>query len=221
MIPNNIILTYKNDNIPSYVFSNIKRLNPDKEILFFTDEDIVKFLSKEYDSSHVDFFHSIKLGCIKADFFRYCYLWKYGGYYSDVDIEHVVPISNYIQEHTEFFSVNSGSCKNTTFQALLFCESNYPIIFDCINDIMNPKSSNNPFYYCTGDMYKNIKNFLSVDEVFAKDYEKQNKIIGIAQELPLNGRWCCVYKNLLIAFSRYETYKKTAPGTSEETGFFT
>ena len=34
MIPNNIILTYKNDNVPSYVFNNIKRLNSDKDILF-------------------------------------------------------------------------------------------------------------------------------------------------------------------------------------------
>jgi mannosyltransferase OCH1-like enzyme len=221
MIPNNIILTYKNDNIPSYVFSNIKRLNPDKEILFFTDEDVVKFLSKEYGSSHVDFFHSIKLGCIKADFFRYCYLWKYGGYYSDVDIEHVVPISSYIQKNIEFFSVNSGACKNTTFQALLFCEPNHPIINDCILDLMNPQSATNTFYFATGHMYKNIRNFLSIDEIMPGDYTKGNKTVRIGQEIPINNRWCCISKSLLIAFSRYETYKKKSPGTNQEIGFFT
>ena len=68
MIPNNIILTYRNDNIPNYVFNNIKRLNSDKNLLFFTDNDIVSFLSKEYDSSYVDFFNSLNLGCTRGDF---------------------------------------------------------------------------------------------------------------------------------------------------------
>jgi hypothetical protein len=220
MISNNIILTYKNDNVPAYVFNNIKRLNPDKNILFFTDSDIVSFLSKEYDSSYVDFFNGLNLGCTKGDFFRYCYLLKYGGYYCDIDIEHVTPISNYISDNTEFFSINSGACKHTTFQALLFCEPNHPIIQNCISDIMNPHSSTNAFYFTTGDMYKNIKEFLSVDEVMSGNYNGNNKIIGIGQETPMNNRWCCIYKNLLIAFSRYETYQKSSPGTDKEIGFF-
>jgi hypothetical protein len=220
MIPNNIILTYKNDNVPAYVFNNIKRLNPDKNILFFTDSDIVSFLSKEYNSSYVDFFNGLNLGCTKGDFFRYCYLLKYGGYYCDIDIEHVTPISNYISDDTEFFSVNSGACEHTIFQALLFCEPNHPIIQNCISDIMNPHSSTNAFYFTTGDMYKNIKEFLSVDEVMSGNYNGNNKIIGIGQETPMNNRWCCIYKNLLIAFSRYETYQKSSPGTDKEIGFF-
>ena len=101
-IPNNIILTWKDDDIPEYVIPNIKKLNPDKEILFFTDDDVVKFLSKEYDSSYVDFFHTIKRGCNKGDFFRYCYLYKEGGYYCDVDIRHLEPIKNYISPDIDF-----------------------------------------------------------------------------------------------------------------------
>jgi hypothetical protein len=220
MIPSNIILTYKNDNVPAYVFNNIKRLNPDKNILFFTDTDAIAFLSQEYGSSYVDFFNSLNLGCTKGDFFRYCYLLKYGGYYCDIDIEHVTPISNYISDNTEFFSINSGACQHTTFQALLFCEPDSPIIRNCISDIMNPHSSTNPFYFTTGDMYKNIKNFLSVEEVISGNYFKNDKIVGIGQETPINNRWCCVYKNLLIAFSRYETYQKSSPGTDKEIGFF-
>jgi hypothetical protein len=220
MIPNNIILTYRNDNIPNYVFNNIKRLNSDKNLLFFTDNDIVSFLSKEYDSSYVDFFNSLNLGCTKGDFFRYCYLLKHGGYYCDIDIEHVTPISSYISDNIEFFSINSGACQNTTFQALLYCESDHPIIKNCILDIMNPTSSNDAFYFTTRDMYKNIKNFLSVDEVISNDYIDNDKIIGIGQETPMNNRWCCVYKNRLIAFSRYETYRKNSPGTDKEIGFF-
>ena len=32
----------------------------------------------------------------KADFFRYCYLYKYGGYYFDIDIEPVLSITEII-----------------------------------------------------------------------------------------------------------------------------
>lgn len=220
MIPNDIILTYKNHDIPNYVFDNIRRLNPDKNIKFYTDEDIVNFLSTEYDSSYVDFFHSLNLGCTKGDFFRYSYLLKYGGYYCDIDIEHKTPIKNYIQKNTEFFSVNSGACKNTTFQALLFSVAEHKIISDCLRDIMNPQSSHNTFYYTTSDMYKNIKNFLAVDCVHPQDYVVNNNIVAIAQEFPINNKWGCIYKNIFIAFSRYETYQKHGAGTNTETGFF-
>lgn len=220
MIPNDIILTYKNNNIPKYVFDNIKNLNPDKDIKFFDDENVVKFLLREYDSSYVDFFNSLKLGCTKGDFFRYCYLLKYGGYYCDIDIEHIAPISSYISDDVAFFSINSGACKYTTFQALLFCESEHPIIKDCLSDIMKPRSTTDTFYFTTADMYKNIKKFLSVDEVVSNDYKKDNKIIGIGQETQTNYGWCCMYNESLIAFSRYKTYQKNAPGTDKEVGYF-
>ena len=220
MIPNNIILTYKNNNIPQYVFSNVKSLNPDKEVLFFTDENIIDFLAKECDSSYLDFFQGLSLGCSKSDFFRYCYLYKYGGYYADVDIEHIASISRYIDHNTEFFSINSGACPNSTFQALLFCVPEHEIIKNCIIDMMKPESKNDPFHYCTRDMYKNIKNYIHESEVVSKDYYKEDKIIGIGQEIPVNNRWGCIYKGRPIAFSRYQTYQKIAPGTGEEVGYF-
>jgi hypothetical protein len=220
MIPDNIILTYKDNNIPNYVLNNIKRLNNDKNILFFTDEDAVKFLSKEYDSSYSDFFASLNLGCNKGDFFRYCYLFKYGGYYCDIDIEHVLPISYYIPENLEFFTVNSGACKNTTFQALLYSEAEHDIIKNCIKNLMDPSSFNDTFHYTTRDMYNNIKTYLNEENIVSKDYNKNNKLISIGQEIPFNNRWACTYKNTLIGFSRYQTYQKTSPGTDKETGFF-
>ena len=51
MIPNKIILTWKDHRVPQYVFDNIKNLNPDKEIVFFEDKDCRKFLQEEYGNS--------------------------------------------------------------------------------------------------------------------------------------------------------------------------
>jgi mannosyltransferase OCH1-like enzyme len=219
MIPNNIILTYKDNSVPKYVFDNIKSLNSDKNILFFTDEDIIKFLSQEYESSYVDFFNSLKLGCTKGDFFRYCYLFKYGGYYCDIDICHLESIKSYITSDIEFFTINSGACKNTTFQALLFTIQEHPIIKKCIDDIMMPISAQDTFYSTTGDMYKNITQYLNTDYVYPGDYISNSKKIAIGQEI-YSDQWVCTYHSSPIALSRYPNYIKYNPGTNKEVGLF-
>lgn len=221
MIPDNIVLTYRDYNIPPYVFDNIQKLNPDKEILFYSNDEVVQFLLKEYDSSYVDLFYSVKLGCTKGDLFRYCYLFKYGGYYCDIDIYHFESINNYISKNTEFFSINSQAA-GTTFQALLYCEAGHPIIKNCIDDLMNPESAKDLYYLTTGDMYKNIKNYLNLtDKIIAQDYTIKDKIIGIGQESMINNMWSCTYKNKVIALSRYPNYRKMMGGTDKEIGYFT
>jgi hypothetical protein len=211
MIPDKIILTYKHKNIPSYVLANIKRLNPEKEILFFDDDDAIKFFLDEYDSSYVDFFHSVKLGCTKGDFFRYCYLLKYGGYYCDIDIQHIEPIRAYITQNLEFFSINAA-IGPMTFQALLYCESEHPIIKDCLDDIMHPETAKDLFYSTTEHMYKNVKKYLNIDGNIKSGIHKTkndtDKLVQIGQEVMINNSYACLIQNRIIAMSRYPDYKR-------------
>lgn len=205
-IPNNIILTWKDDNIPSYVIPNIKKLNPEKEVLFFTDEDVVKFLSQEYDSSYTDFFHTIKRGCNKGDFFRYCYLYKMGGYYCDVDIKHMEPIENYISPDIDFFSVLSFGSQHV-FQALLYCASDHPVIQMCIKDIMGERAQSDTHLNTTLDMYKNIGKFLGNKKLKSgTTYKSTGENVRLAKEVTLNKEYACMYKNTIIAMSRYPEY---------------
>jgi len=205
-IPNNIIVTWKDSNIPEYVLPNIKKLNPDKEILFFTDEDVIKFLSEEYDSSYVDFFHNIKRGCNKGDFFRYCYLYKRGGYYSDIDIKHREPIKNYISSDIDFFSVLSMG-QGHMFQALLYCVSDHPIIEKCINDMMSDRAQLDVILNTTSDMYKNVSKFIGRKRlVSGTTIRPDGQNIRLAKEVKLDDEWACVYMNTIIAMSRYPNY---------------
>lgn len=205
-IPNNIILTYKTFNFPDYIIKNIAKLNPNKNILFFDDNSARNFILEEYGSSYVDFFNSVKRGCTKGDFFRYCYLYKYGGYYCDIDIQHLSPIDSYIESNLEFLSVNSYF-KDTTFQAILFCESEHPIIKRCLEDIMKPETSKDLFYHTTEDMYKNIAQYLGLENTPPGSYiSTQNKIVQLLQEVNINGLYACLYQNKLVAMSRYSNY---------------
>ena len=74
-IPATIMLTYKNKNIPDGIIEKWRILNPNYTVIFFTDDDVKKFLKDYYGAEYVDFFTKIPVGCFKADFFRLCYLY--------------------------------------------------------------------------------------------------------------------------------------------------
>jgi hypothetical protein len=210
-IPNNILLTWKDRQIPNYVISNITKINPNINISFFDDNDIKNFLESHYGRNYVDFFNSIKLGYNKGDFFRYCYLYKYGGYYFDIDIEHVLPISEIVDKDTTFFSIISALLPGHIFQAILFCEPNHLIIKICIDDMFkfgpNPPITSSYIGHTTTCMFNNIGYFLEDvprEGIFTKNKEK----ICLGKERMYNSRYVCTYQNKIIAFSRYKNYNR-------------
>ncbi len=211
-IPNNIILTWKDVSIPDYIIKNIAKLNPDKHIHFFTDEQIINFLQKDYGNKYIDFFHTIKHGYNKGDFFRYCYLYKYGGYYCDIDIEHILPIDEYVDNNTNFFSVISCLTYGHIFQALLYTEPNHPIIKKCIDDMFHfgPNPSISPQYvgHTTTCMFNNIQQYTGLKLAHGYFLDQNDKKIQIGQEINKDNRQICIYNKLPIAFSRYINYTR-------------
>lgn len=209
-IPNDIILTWKDHTVPSYVFNNIKKLNPDKNIVFFEDEDCRKFLRETYNENFVTRFDSETCGCHKADFFRYAYLYECGGYYTDVDIEYNVPIDDFVGEDTEFFSIISAMFSTHIFQAILYVTPKHRIIKNCLNDMLlyGPNMvylpggyKNAPPYTGapTERMYQNYLNYTKTSD---------SNHLRLGNEVNINGRYGCVYNNTCIAWSRYETFNR-------------
>lgn len=226
MIPSTIMLTYKSAaDLPAYVIDNVRQLNPDKTIAFFSDTAAEDFLRVHYGSRHAAFFNQQIHGCIKADFFRYCYLYKCGGYYCDVDIEHVLPIASYIAATTEFFSVISvqmlqydykPGTHRSIFQALLFTKPGHPIIANCIADIMAPYSDADPFRYATLDIYKNTAAYLRDSRATPQlpDFTAGAYLLPCGTTLQLgderyrDGRHGCYVDDALVAYSRYSNYTR-------------
>ena len=86
-IPKIIHQTYKNNNLPeTYKMcqTEIKRLHPDFEYRFYTDEDMDK-LMKTYFPEYYDKFNELPRMIMKIDMFRYFLMYKYGGLYTDMD----------------------------------------------------------------------------------------------------------------------------------------
>lgn len=87
-IPKRIIQTGKDANLPlksQAMTSNVKLLNPDFEYLFFDDTRVEQFIDQEFPQ-YREMFHSFQFTIQKYDFFRYLAVYRYGGFYFDLDV---------------------------------------------------------------------------------------------------------------------------------------
>jgi hypothetical protein len=87
-IPRRIIQTGKSLRLPllqQAAVSNIKLLNPDFEYLFFDDRQVEAFFSQEFPE-YREAAESFQFPIQKFDLFRYLAVFRYGGFYFDLDV---------------------------------------------------------------------------------------------------------------------------------------
>jgi mannosyltransferase OCH1-like enzyme len=216
-IPKNIILTWKNKNIPDTVFEKWRNLNKHYTVTFFTDEDIIAFLKKEYSEKFSNFFVRIPFGKYKADFFRLCYLYKYGGCYVDIDIEPILPIDDILSIHKDitFLSILS-LMKGHIFQAVLFAVPKNPIILKCILSMIHygcnigidpvdaPPYTGHPTK-CT---YENISEFTNIEELKEGVIVHNSETILLGIEKYVDTREGIFFKDIMFGYSRYTNYNQ-------------
>ena len=130
-IPKVIYLCYKTKDIPPQIIESWKKLNPDYEVKIFDNQDCEKFLLENYGQKYVDIFNYIKDGPIKGCFFRICVLNKNGGVYSDIDVEPLVPIKEFIEDEVKFATCNSmnAGMLNPHF---IYSIPNNPVLKRCL-----------------------------------------------------------------------------------------
>ena len=120
MIPKVIYITHKELTHIKEYSKDWQKLNPDYEIKLFDDELCKEFLLNEYSQLHLDIFNFLQDGPIKSDFWRLCVLYKYGGVYSDADIEPLMPLDFYIDDDIDFctcFNFTPFNISNADFTA--------------------------------------------------------------------------------------------------------
>ena len=87
-IPKRIFQTGNSKDLPQFERAttfNVKNLNPDYEYLFFDDDDRNDFMRTEYPE-FIDTYNNFRYPIQKYDFLRYLVIYKYGGFYFDMDI---------------------------------------------------------------------------------------------------------------------------------------
>jgi len=87
-IPGRLIQTWKSRNLPPLAraaAANLRLLHPDWEYLFFDDEEIRRFIAHEFPQ-HRQVFDSFARPIQRFDFFRYLAVFRFGGFYFDLDV---------------------------------------------------------------------------------------------------------------------------------------
>jgi inositol phosphorylceramide mannosyltransferase catalytic subunit len=87
-IPTRIIQTGRSRNLTlaqRASAASLKGLNPDFEYRFFDDDEVVAFINTEFPE-YRDVFDGFPFRIQKYDFFRYLAVFRFGGFYFDIDI---------------------------------------------------------------------------------------------------------------------------------------
>jgi hypothetical protein len=181
-------MTYKKE-IPTKVTDRWKQMNPSYTIDFSLDHDCIHFLREHFNDYIANLFISIPIGMYKADLWRLCKLYVYGGVYADVDL---VPYINLdlLDTSVDFYSCISA-LDNSIFQAFIVAKK-HPLLYVFLLSFLlkNPYSNlNGPTY----DMYQCLQYMIKQPILPHKKYEFDVKIkinIGAShtniKEIPLH-----------------------------------
>ena len=154
MIPKVIYQTWKTKNLPPScidIKNNIQKLNPEYKILLYEDKDIDDFIKYNFDEYTYNSFLQLNVGAAKADFWRYCILYKYGGIYLDIDSNIIRPLNELIQEDDQCIITREQSSGHFVQWFMIF-EKNHPILLNLINQCCRniTNKTTNDIIYLTG-----------------------------------------------------------------------
>jgi mannosyltransferase OCH1-like enzyme len=212
-IPKILYLSYKTKNIPPYIINNLIKLNPDYKIKLYDNDDCREFLLQEYTPEYLDLFNFLRDGPIKADFWRVCVLYKYGGVYSDIDVEYLVPLDYIIEPGVTFLTCGSYVI-NGINPHLIMTVKNHPLLLDCINTYLNMYRNKVAYGYWTYSivynvMMPNIKKYIKYESqkegILLDKYNNKYQILSEVNARNYNEIYCS-YKSVKVLNNRYKNY---------------
>lgn len=205
MIPKVIYICYKDLEILKIYSQKWKELNPEYKIKLFNHQMCEKFLLKKFSKLHYNLYNFLKDGPIKADFWRLCIIYKYGGLYVDADIEPFVPLREYIQE--DIYMATCISFYKRLSPHFIMAEAKNEILKKAINKYLEMFINKKPYKYYDWSINNIMKidNFSGSDSGFyiidGKKYQILKEMIASKYE-----DYYCVFKDVKVLNSRQPNY---------------
>jgi FkbM family methyltransferase len=169
-IPYNLFQTFKTKDISPALqafMDTWKEQNPEYTYKFYDDDMCDKFM-KEFDVRTWKAYRQIIPSAFKADLWRYCVLYKYGGVYADIDTVCVGKIDEFLSDTTEFVTPVIEH-DNLLFNTFIAAAPGSKILKDCIDTIVHNVENNivpeNKIYFAGPGVLANCTNeFLGRDK---------------------------------------------------------
>lgn len=146
-IPRLIFRTHENFAVNKVMFDHCHQklvdLNPTYTIIWYNGKQRERFISKHYPPSVIDAYNKLKPGTYKADLWKMCILYKFGGVYVD-------SYSTTFQSFDDMFKGcwNSGKhqfisaldpkrCGEGVHAGFIVATRRHPFLLQCINEIVH------------------------------------------------------------------------------------
>ena len=142
MIPKQIFQTWETKNLePAFqkIVDSWKTMNPDYTYHLYDKNEREEFLKNNFDKSIYDAYSKIIPGAYKADLWRYCILYIYGGVYVDIDSLCMGNLDTFIENQEMVFmidlNINEIDGKYNVANGFIAIASGSSIMLECINRI--------------------------------------------------------------------------------------
>lgn len=143
-IPYNLFQTWETKNISEdlqQIVNTWKINNPEYNHSLYDSKEREEFIKNNFNSSVYNAYCKIIPGAFKADLWRYCILYMYGGVYIDIYTLCLGSISNFLNKDIDFMvpiDLNTNIYEGThnLFNAFIASIPQHKILYFCINYIV-------------------------------------------------------------------------------------
>lgn len=117
----------------------------------FSDFEMKRFIRTHYDEDVVRQYDNIIPSAFKSDFFRYLFLYKFGGVYMDISVMPIVNMFDYLHEsgysnQITFMTATDNGHRTRLWNGLMYATPHHPFMKYCIDQIMRLRKST--FKHC-------------------------------------------------------------------------
>jgi len=147
VVPLNIFQTWHSKNLPPAMqkcVDSIRQCNPEFRHFLFDDQECREFLAQYYDSEVLYAYDSLIPGAYKADLWRYCVLYKYGGIYLDIKYQCANGFKLIQLTDRAYFVKDREQNRHGIYNAFMVCPAGDPIMGKCIQRVV--ENVRNRFY---------------------------------------------------------------------------
>jgi len=141
IIPRTIYQTHKTfETLPKGMQKNLKnteKIHPNCEYVYYDDQACNQFIEENFHYRIVNAYNSLVPGAYKADLFRYCLLYKYGGVYLDASMSCLKSFEEMIWPKTgkqhQFITPIDQDESGGAYNAFIASVPKHPILAMAIN----------------------------------------------------------------------------------------
>jgi hypothetical protein len=145
VIPLTIYQTWYTKKLNSRMKACVDKLkdsNPEFTFYLYDDNECTNFIQDNFDEEVIDAYKSLIPGAYKADLWRYCILYKYGGIYLDIKY---YPVNNFKfidVINDEYFVKDVNKSGAGVYNALMICKPGNEKLLNCIKNIVKNVKTN-------------------------------------------------------------------------------